>query len=115
MKIKIKFLLCAVACMAGVFPTVGQVLVENLSEGIYKLSVGKDSYTPFDLLADSSALSRNRGIASKPLPFDLSAIEISRSERGMQELSVDRRGKGCVKKENCRWNRYRIENWTFIK
>lgn len=84
MKIKIKFLLCAVACMAGVFPTVGQVLVETLSEGIYKLSVGKDSYTPFDLLADSSALSRNRGIASKPLPFDLSAIEISRSERGMQ-------------------------------
>lgn len=30
-------------------------------------------------------------------------------------LSVDRRGEGQVKKNGSRWNRYRIQNWKFIK
>lgn len=60
------------------------VKMENLSEGIYKLSLGKDAFNPFDLLADSSALSRNVGIPMKPLPFDLSEVKMRKTERGVQ-------------------------------
>ena len=59
------------------------VKTDSISDGIYKLSVGKDTFNPFDLMSDSSALSRNKGIPSKPLPFSLSDVKIRKTKRGI--------------------------------
>lgn len=62
----------------------GQVLTEQISDGIYKVSLGKDSFTPFELVSQNNALSRNVGVPTKKAPFKLEDIQVVKDERGVK-------------------------------